>query len=431
MSARSTIRGGAKMSAGRGPMLRRRKNFGRLASRDVEPLARRAALMAEDTSMALEGISRQDEPATLPASQGRLLLLSAVAIGLQLGLFQAFIFGSLVPLFASVIGSIGFALMAMVLWQKVFPRLRTIAPARRVFFQVLIAVPAITITSLVLTNLRGELLGTATMFNPYMGDDIAVTLPASSLRAAPTVFFLLPIIPVVLLVVVGFNQSWWQIFLYRRRESEARALAAAAQLNALRTQINPHFLFNSLNSIAQLISVDPARAESCVERLAEIFRYLLQSENRSFVSLEEELAIADAYLDIERARFGAKLHVEFLIEDAVRTASVPTLILQPLIENAVRHGISKKQGGGTVSIHATREGDLVRLVVSDTGVGLDKTPAECLVAGVGLKNVHERLTVLFGEEFAPLMESLPGEGTRIELRIPPVSGRSSMQSSGI
>ena len=379
--------------------------------------------------MPVDGITRRDEPATLPASQSRLLLGAALALGLQLGLFQVFIFRSIWPLIISLLGSLAFALTAMLLWQVIFPRLRWLDSRRRLFYQVLIAVPAIAATSFLVTNARGFLQGQATIFDPYMGDDIAVTIAASQLRAAPTVFFLLPIIPIVLLVVVGFNQSWWQIFLYRRRESEARALASAAQLNALRTQINPHFLFNSLNSIAQLISVDPARAEVCVERLAEIFRYLLQSENRSFVTLSEELAIADAYLDIERARFGSRLRVEFRIEESARSGRVPTLILQPLIENAGRHGISKKPGGGMVSVHATLAEDMIHLVVSDTGVGLDRSPDECLLAGVGLSNVHKRITVLFGEEYAPTMESRDGRGTRVEMRIPQDSGHFTEQRS--
>jgi sensor histidine kinase YesM len=380
--------------------------------------------------MARDGTLGRDEPTTLPASQVRLLLGAALAIGLQLGLFQAFIFGSLRPLIFALLGSLAFGLTALLLWQFVFPRLRGMGSGRRLFFQVLVALPAVAVTSFLVTYIPGLIQGTSTIFDPYAGDDINLTVAASQLRAVPTVLFLLPIIPVVLLIVVGFNQSWWQIFLYRRRASEARALAAAAELSALRTQINPHFLFNSLNSIAQLISADPARAEVCVERLAEIFRYLLRSENRTFVSLDEELAIADAYLDIERARFGEKLRVDFLVADEMRQARVPTLILQPLIENAVRHGISRKPGGGSVTIQATGNGKEVRLVVADTGVGLDRSPEECLVAGVGLRNVHDRLSVLFGEEFAPKMESNRGAGTRVEMRIPQNSGNFAEQESG-
>ena len=371
-----------------------------------------------------------DEPATLPSSQIRLLLGAALAIGLQLGLFQAFIFRSILPLIFALLGSLAFGLTAMVLWQFVFPQLRRMDSRRRLFFQVLIAFPAVAVTSFLVTYIPGLIQGTATIFDPYAGDDINLTVAASQLRAAPTVLFLLPIIPVVLLIVVGFNQSWWQILLYRRRASEARALAAAAELSALRAQINPHFLFNSLNSIAQLISADPVRAEVCVERLAEIFRYLLRSENRTFVSLDEELAIADAYLDIERARFGDKLRVDFLVADEIRQAMVPTLILQPLIENAVRHGISRKPGGGSVTIQATGNGEEVRLVIADTGVGLDRSPEECLVAGVGLRNVHDRLAVLFGEEFAPKMESNRGAGTRVEMRIPQNFEQFAEQESG-
>jgi LytS/YehU family sensor histidine kinase len=219
--------------------------------------------------------------------------------------------------------------------------------------------------------------------------------------------------------VVGFNQSWWQIFLLERREHQARDLAASAQLEALRARINPHFLFNSLNSIAQLISSDPERAEACVERLAEVFRYLLHSDSREFVTLHDELEIADAYLDIERARFGERLKVELDIEDAARSRLLPTLILQPLVENAVKHGVAQKVEGGTVRIHAEldRSGDLC-VVVRDTGVGMRDGTAHAWSNGVGLRTVHDRLVQLYGEAYAPRIESVPGQGTSVAVRIP-------------
>ena len=256
------------------------------------------------------------------------------------------------------------------------------------------------------------------MFSPYVGGDVTVLVPATWLAKIPMLYFVVPIVPVVLITVIGFNQSWWQIFLLEKRESQARELASLAQLEALRARINPHFLFNSLNSIAQLISTDPERAEACVERLAEIFRYLLQTDNRSFVTLRDELEIADAYLDIERARFGDRLAVDFLVEDGALHRTVPTLILQPLIENAVRHGVSQKIGGGTVSIEAAIDGGDLRVVVRDTGVGMPDGVQAALSAGVGLRNVHDRLVHLYGEQYAPLIDSHPGEGTSIVVRVP-------------
>lgn len=361
----------------------------------------------------------RDEPEGLFSTQTKLVFGAALAIGLQLGLFQAFIFGTLRPLISTTVGSLIFGAVTLLIWQTVFPRLRGLSYRRRILAQVLIAVAIVTPLSFVLINGFGFLSGTATMFRPYGGADIDVTIAAAKVSAAPLVFFLLPILPTVLMMVVGFNQSWWQIFLLTRRESQARQLAAAAELNALRAQINPHFLFNSLNSIAQLISSEPQRAEECVERLAEIFRYLLHSDNRTFVTLDDELGIADAYLDIERARFGEKLSVDFLVAEEARRHAVPTLILQPLLENAVRHGISQKIGGGTVSIEAALAGEDLKITVRDTGVGMAKGVEQSLGSGVGLRNVHDRLVFLYGEDYAPQIESRPGLGTSIELRVPP------------
>ena len=362
---------------------------------------------------------QRDEPEELFATQAKLVLGGALAIGLQLGAFQAFVFGHLRPLLWALVAALIFGVVTLLIWQTIFPRLRRLPRPRRIAAQVLIALAIVTPTSFVIINGLGALGSGMTMFRPYGGDDIDVTIAASQVRIAPLVFFLAPIVPTVLLIVIGFNASWWQIFLLRRKESQARQLAAAAELNALRAQINPHFLFNSLNSIAQLISSEPQRAEECVERLAEIFRYLLHSDNRTFVTLNEELGIADAYLDIERARFGDKLAVDFVVADEARGHSVPTLILQPLIENAVRHGISQKIGGGTVSIEAALSNNDLRITVRDTGVGMARGVEHSLGAGVGLRNVHDRLVFLYGEDYAPLIESRPGLGTSIELRVPP------------
>ena len=287
--------------------------------------------------------------------------------------------------------------------------------------QAVIALIAMTATSFLIVNGFLFLSEGKSMFSPYLGGDVSLVIPAASIAWSPYIYFAFPIVPAALLVVVGFNQSWWQIFLLEKREHQARELAALAQLEALRAQINPHFLFNSLNSISQLISSDPDRAEECVGRLAEIFRYLLRSENRSFVTLSDELAIVDAYLDIERARFGAKLVVDFSVADQARHRFVPTLILQPLVENAVRHGVSQKVGGGRVSIEADLQGDDLRVVVRDTGVGMVGKVSHDSAGGVGLRNVHNRLVQLFGDDYAPRIDSESGSGTVVTLRVPLVS----------
>ena len=160
------------------------------------------------------------------------------------------------------------------------------------------------------------------------------------------------------------------------RERELAELAATAQLAALRAQINPHFLFNSLNSIAQLIHVDPDKAEACVERLAEIFRYILHRAEQEFVPLAEELQMASAYLDIERARFDERLRVETRVDPQSLRQLIPNLILQPLVENAVKHGLSRKLGSGHgVDRRHACDGELLTLTVGDDGLGMPRARA--------------------------------------------------------
>ncbi|MEW6271979.1 MAG: histidine kinase [Thermodesulfobacteriota bacterium] len=365
--------------------------------------------------------SLRDQPASRLRSQAKLIFGGSLATGLQVGLVQCIMVQRWSPLPSALFGAMVYGFAALLLWQWVFPRVTTQHRSTTLLLQVLITFGVITVTSFLLVN--GMLLFQrgGWMFSPYTGGDLTVIVPASWLQKLPLLYFAVPIVPVVLITVIGFNQSWWQIFLLEKRESQARELASLAQLEALRARINPHFLFNSLNSIAQLISTDPDRAEACVERLAEIFRYLLQSDNRSFVTLEDELEIADAYLDIERARFGDRLAVDFVVSDGARHGVVPTLILQPLIENAVRHGVSQKVGGGTVSIEASLDGPDLRVVIRDTGVGMRDGVQAALSAGVGLRNVHDRLVHLYGEQYAPRIDSRPGEGTVITVRVPQAS----------
>ncbi len=363
-------------------------------------------------------LTPRDQPTSRLRSQAKLIFGGALATGLQIGLLQCITIQRWSPLISSLIGSTIYGLATITLWQWVFPRLTTQERGKTLFRQVSVALVTFTITSFLIVNATLFVTKGDWMFSPFTGHDLTVVVPATWLEKLPLFYFAVPIVPVVLLAVIGFNQSWWQIFLLEKRESQARELASLAQLEALRARINPHFLFNSLNSIAQLISTDPERAEACVERLAEIFRYLLQTDNRSFVTLQDELEIADAYLDIERARFGDLLSVDFVVDDGALHRTVPTLILQPLIENAVRHGVSQKVGGGTVSIEAALDGNDLRVVVRDTGVGMPAGVDAALSAGVGLRNVYDRLVHLYGAQYAPLIHSHPGQGTSIVVRVP-------------
>lgn len=365
-----------------------------------------------------------DESQTRLRSQAKLVFGASLAVGLEVGLGQVVLTNSWSMLASSMVGALVYGAATLALWQWIFPDLRRRRYPRLAQAGVSVAVMA-AVSFLLINGVLWVEHG-RWLFSPYEGGDVTVTLAAERLAWAPFLYFGLPILPATLLAVVGFNQSWWQMFLLERRERQARELASLAQLEALRSQIHPHFLFNSLNSIAQLISTDPERAEECVERLAEILRYLLRSENRSFVTLDDELEIADAYLEIERARFGDRLAVDVSVDPAARDHVVPTLILQPLIENAVRHGVSRKVGGGTVSIDARLEHGELRVVVRDTGVGMGPRIDAALSRGVGLRNVSERLVQLYGAEYAPTIDSAPGAGTTITVRVPPGGRRPEM-----
>ena len=200
------------------------------------------------------------------------------------------------------------------------------------------------------------------------------------------------------LSTVLYGALAWQ----RLRRAEAAALQA--ELRALRAQINPHFLFNSLNTIAALARVRPDEAERVTEHLADLFRYSLAASEAPSVSLGDEVASAETYLAIERARFGAALAVEVDVPDALRARPVPSLVLQPLVENAVQHGVRRAEGHGTVTVRARDDGGALVVEVLDTGPGFGTDSiADVLGRGTGLTNVHERLRATHG----------PGAGLRL------------------
>ncbi len=198
------------------------------------------------------------------------------------------------------------------------------------------------------------------------------------------------------------------------REERLKRLLTEAELKALRTQVDPHFLFNTLNTIADLISTNPQQAERMTERLAECFRYALSKHSRDLSTLDEELDFARHYLDIEQVRFGDRLRVQLSRGDASGSEAVPSLLLQPLLENAIRHGLAPVREGGCVSVQAHREGERLHLSIEDDGVGLRAD----LRAGVGLRNVQERLRTMYAQAAEFLIGERPGGGTLIKIVIP-------------
>jgi signal transduction histidine kinase len=350
-------------------------------------------------------------------SQLLFLYGTGFGIGLHLASIHLVLSHSFRGFFYILAAAVVYTTVTFGLWKWVMPRFSSWAFHTRLAAQVLVSAAAFASLSFLVIEIYALLFGGSSLLRPYAGSDVTIVIAQEALRRAPLIYALMPIIPTAVLCVVGFNLHWWRILLLQARERELREVAASAQLAALRAQINPHFFFNSLNSIAQLIHAEPAKAEACVERLAEIFRYMLTRSQAEFVPVADELELAEAYLEIERARFGDELDVRAEIDDAARSVMVPGLILQPLVENAVKHGISKKIGGGSVYIGARVEQDALHLTVRDTGIGIRRRDA-IFEQGVGLRSVRDRLVRLYGPAYEPDIETADGEGTTVRLRIP-------------
>lgn len=208
---------------------------------------------------------------------------------------------------------------------------------------------------------------------------------------------------------------------YRDREvraSQLEARLAEARLAALKRQMNPHFLFNTLNSISSLMYVDPEAADAMLARLSELLRLALDADGEQEVPLARELAMLSRYLEIEKIRFEDRLRVEIEIAPALLDARVPALSLQPLAENAIRHGISRLPEGGTLRVHGAREDGHLRLVVEDDGPGLPPGSSQNSGDGIGLANLRARLEELYGSEQRLELSGRPGGGTTVEVLIP-------------
>jgi two-component sensor histidine kinase len=191
-----------------------------------------------------------------------------------------------------------------------------------------------------------------------------------------------------------------------------------ARLNALRMQLDPHFLFNALNTISAQVEREPRLARQMIEHLGDLLRLSLESRDRSEVPLSAELDFLERYLAIQRIRFGEHLRVDLRIDTETRRAAVPALLLQPLVENAIRHGLSRRTGGGTVTVSAFRAGARLEVRVLDDGVGL---PVGWTFehAGLGLSVTRERLAALDPEGDPPMtVAGRPGGGTEVALSLP-------------
>ena len=204
----------------------------------------------------------------------------------------------------------------------------------------------------------------------------------------------------------------------QNRDLETRRLVAQAELRALQSQIHPHFLFNALNALYGIIPREARGARETVLNLAEIFRYFLETK-KTLVPLEEEMHIVKAYLDVERLRLGDKLKLEIRVTPEAESVAIPILSIQPLVENAVKHGIAPLAGGGLIQISADLDPEgALRISVRDSGPGFSKSNR----TGVGLENVERRLELCYGGE-ARLTVDSGASGTEACVRIPAGSAK--------
>ncbi len=221
------------------------------------------------------------------------------------------------------------------------------------------------------------------------------------------------------LVAVGLPVRIWNTTRIQRKLEDQELALMQARVDALISQINPHFLFNTLNTVSSLVRFDPDTARTVVLKLSNILRRRLKAQVH-FLPLRQELEFIDDYLDIEVVRFGReKLQIHKEIDPEALDMVVPSMILQPLVENSIRHGIGPKIEGGTITLRARRNNGKLAIEVSDDGVGIPREKRhEVYDSGIGISNVRERLKVLYGQECSFDIHSKPGQGTSIRVEIP-------------
>jgi two-component system, LytTR family, sensor kinase len=225
---------------------------------------------------------------------------------------------------------------------------------------------------------------------------------------------------IALLIIIAVHA----LFYYRRfragelEQASLKTQLAQAQLKALKMQLHPHFLFNTLHSISSLILEDPPKANSMIARLGDFLRLTLEHSNRQLVSLKEETEFVRCYLEIEQVRFGDRLTVNWAVDPAAHSAGVPHLILRPVVENAIQHAIAPRAAPGRIEIGARRLDSRLRIEVKDTGPGMTGPVDSLQGHGVGLNNVQARLAQLYDGDFSFTMTNNPEGGFSVVLELP-------------
>jgi two-component system LytT family sensor kinase len=233
----------------------------------------------------------------------------------------------------------------------------------------------------------------------------------------PPTAWLYALVVLATVLSVAIPIKIWNSARIEHRLQEQEKLLMAARVEALASQINPHFLFNTLTSISSLIRSQPETARMLIVKLSGLLRRLLRSQEH-FVTLREELEAMDEYLDIEAVRFGPKLFIEKAIDPDSLDVVVPSMLLQPLVENSIKHGLAPKLGPGRITIRSVRQQAHVIIDIIDNGVGVSATHGRTSEGGIGLRNVNERLRVIYGANYQLQLDSVPGEGTCARIVIP-------------
>jgi LytS/YehU family sensor histidine kinase len=244
----------------------------------------------------------------------------------------------------------------------------------------------------------------------------------------------LPYTLIVTILILGYQGMRDRLQSHALEQERLKSLRARAELAALQSKLNPHFLFNTLNSMLNQLHKEPARVETMILGLSDIYRAVLQLPECENIELSREFELAGQYLAIEQVRFGARLTYSIDLPATLRNRRVPPLLLQPLIENAVLHGIAPRPEGGRLDLSASHSHGTLRLVVQDDGVGFDpddgtdgddgrstgscRTAARAGSSGFGLRSARERLRILHGERGVVTVESPPAGGTRVTIEIP-------------
>jgi len=258
-----------------------------------------------------------------------------------------------------------------------------------------------------------------------------VVILAGWVPSRPSLQLLVQVLPFNFILYFGMLGAGYGIDHYRRfreRELESARLAAAAaaletqllasRLHSLKAQLQPHFLFNTLNAISSLVKEDPERAERMITHLGDLLRATLEVGEKQEVTLGEEIELLQPYLEIERTRFGDRLTVELDVDPRALDTRIPHLLLQPLVENAIKHGIAPRAGPGRVELSVRLSGRRLRVRVSDDGRGFDANGQGTRTTGVGTANIRERLDRLYGGKHEFRSGNREGGGAEVEIVLP-------------